>query len=475
MFAVELQFDDGVSPNEMIVVRRNAFVVGCSEDADVVVEGSAFSTPSVRIRRGTSGQFFSHRVGSPEPEKSFNGEGKITLGNVQLVIRPIDIDLILPPGESMDRAGLRVLRKSFSQGSPSSPSLIVRGDETFDISLPVNEAVLIGRSRTCALRLSSPSIQGEHALIRVWSNEYETLNMSIEPVGPDSDIILDGQRLSSPTALDFGSKFTLGRGAIEIEVAGSDTKAISISAPTPDEGVSRYPCLVSKTEIMRPDRYPLAIGRRVSVGRDPSNDIWLNSPHISRLHAEIILREDGKVEITDVSSNGTFYGGQRMTRDHPVTVPIGLSILDFSRGVNVGLCFNGKDEEEYFGEKRKPRRSSSLHGQILAQIQIPVTPFNSDEEQGERPSWFSESVNEALPGETSSQQWRGDRSGSKQYLSGSLEEPVAYSAPVEESVEADEYEELLPEKRMGIKGRLFFYFAVAFLLLIVYFQWAEFL
>lgn len=463
MFAVELKFDDGISPNEMIIVRRHTFVIGSSDEADVMIEGSAYSSSPICVRRSAGDEFIVSTIGSGEPERVFTRTGSLPMGPVNLVIRPLGLDFVLPPGESMDRAGLRVLRKALSVIPGRYPILSVSGAETFQISLPQNEAILVGRSRAAAVRLGCPSIQAEHALIRV-AGEGQVL---IEPSSPKADVVAsDGSQVLKSRTMD--SSFLLGRGAVELRLiaAADDGQVLASPASSEEEIPHRYPCLLSKSDFMRPDRYPLSPGRRVSIGRDPANDVWLNAPHVSRLHAEISINDDGLLEVTDLSSNGTKLNDKPLVREQSQRLPAELAVLDFSRGVTVGICFNGREEEEYLGERRKPRRSSSLHGQILAQIQIPVTPFNSDEDPAEAFPFF---VPEAPTAVRSSQLVKSE-------FFQPVEDPEIYSAqtPRVEEFE-EEFEEELLEGRLGLKGRLLYYGSVLFLLVLAYFSWADFL
>jgi len=57
----------------------------------------------------------------------------------------------------------------------------------------------------------------------------------------------------------------------------------------------------------------------MSVGRDPSNDIVINHPQVSRQHARLI-RQGGVVVLEDLgSTNGTFVNGVRLTAPHTLT------------------------------------------------------------------------------------------------------------------------------------------------------------
>ncbi len=72
---------------------------------------------------------------------------------------------------------------------------------------------------------------------------------------------------------------------------------------------------------------------RVSIGRDPSNDVVIDHPVVSKKHAEII-KQDGKIFIVDLgSTNGTFVNGIKIKR-HQLQqldrIVIGPSELNFS-------------------------------------------------------------------------------------------------------------------------------------------------
>ena len=54
---------------------------------------------------------------------------------------------------------------------------------------------------------------------------------------------------------------------------------------------------------------------RLSLGRDPKNDIVIDNGFISGHHAEFLRQEDGTYEVVDLkSSNGTFVNGKRVER-----------------------------------------------------------------------------------------------------------------------------------------------------------------
>ncbi len=479
MFAVELHFDDGISADELIVVRRNAFVIGASDEADVMIEGAANPGHSVQIRRKLGRSFSSQLIGVPAKEENFIGSGEVELGNVVLRVIPLDLDLLLGAGESMDRGGIRVLRRALSKVAPEFPALSVGGNTPFVISFSPDQPVLVGRSRSCAVRVDGQNVAPEHlrvGSIRAISGEPDYW---LEPATAGVSVVVDGEHsITARTPFQPGSEAQLGENGPTVRLitatGGSAARKAVVEAPAPPPpniAVERYPCLVSRSDLMRPERYPLLPGRRVSIGRDPANDIWLNASHISRLHAELVVGDDESIILIDHSSNGTFIEGERLQRELDRPLPKGLSVLDFARGMTVGLCYSPKEEQTYLGKDARPRRSSSLHGQILSQIIIPTQPFNSDEDQEQvPPAWFAQQSSEASPPPPASDSW-GSQGFRKPLVKTAFETPVAY-APVEEPVlplRPERVEEFAPAKRLGLSGKLAFWGLFVFLVIMNYY------
>jgi len=72
---------------------------------------------------------------------------------------------------------------------------------------------------------------------------------------------------------------------------------------------------------------------RITIGRDPSNDVYVNHPVVSKQHAEIV-KQEGKFFIVDLgSTNGTFVNGIKVKRHqlHELDrIVVGPSELRFS-------------------------------------------------------------------------------------------------------------------------------------------------
>ncbi len=112
--------------------------------------------------------------------------------------------------------------------------------------------------------------------------------------------------------------------------------------PTTAAGPSTRPQMVSPAA--RPwleiagERYPL-LGSVSILGRDPSADIVLDDPGISRRHSELRVTNDGPSLVASVrdlaSTNGTFVNGQRVTSARLVNgdrLTVGRTSVTFHAG-----------------------------------------------------------------------------------------------------------------------------------------------
>jgi pSer/pThr/pTyr-binding forkhead associated (FHA) protein len=59
--------------------------------------------------------------------------------------------------------------------------------------------------------------------------------------------------------------------------------------------------------------YPLFENREITIGRSPTNNIFVRDKNVSRVHCQIVV-SDGVVTLTDLqSTNGTFVNNERTT------------------------------------------------------------------------------------------------------------------------------------------------------------------
>ena len=87
--------------------------------------------------------------------------------------------------------------------------------------------------------------------------------------------------------------------------------------------------------------YPLYLGQQCLIGRKSTCDIQLTHGEVSREHCVIKMMPDGVFQVTDYSSNGTYYNDQRLKRGEPYRLP-GGAVLAIGDADNVLELKNGR-------------------------------------------------------------------------------------------------------------------------------------
>ncbi len=94
-----------------------------------------------------------------------------------------------------------------------------------------------------------------------------------------------------------------------------------------------------------PDVVDLRGRPAVTVGRDPTNDVVLDHPQISRHHARIALLPDGRAAVHDLNStNGTFVDGQQLRGSAAVGAGATLTVGPFRLIYQDGLLIKGSED-----------------------------------------------------------------------------------------------------------------------------------
>ena len=68
-------------------------------------------------------------------------------------------------------------------------------------------------------------------------------------------------------------------------------------------------------------RFELRPGKTCIVGKSSESDFQIKSSIISRRHCLIRMLSENVYEITDYSTNGTFYNNVRLEKDKPLNIP----------------------------------------------------------------------------------------------------------------------------------------------------------
>ncbi len=146
------------------------------------------------------------------------------------------------------------------------------------------------------------------AIDHINDNRYRTF--APVQVETSTDIFTTGINVE-PSFGEFESEVAEAReGASAEATARKGTKAKSESRPTETKVEARL--LIGQTKrtltlIFTPG------GRRLNIGRAADNDMQLDHPSVSKIHAAMRMNTDGALVIADTgSTNGTFINGRRI-------------------------------------------------------------------------------------------------------------------------------------------------------------------
>ncbi len=186
--------------------------------------------------------------------------------------------------------------------------------------------VTIGREVDRQLVLQSASVSRRHARIVV-----ENGRASIVDEGSSNGVLVNGMRITAPTAVGPSTRIDIAEFRIALESLSAPSGAVpmppmGMPAAQPMGGAPVAPAFPATAAVADLGVRLVAEGGpfdgRVfnvrpgtqSVGRAVDNDLVFEDPSLSRKHARV-HREGDQLEVEDLgSSNGTFVNGRKITR-----------------------------------------------------------------------------------------------------------------------------------------------------------------
>jgi pSer/pThr/pTyr-binding forkhead associated (FHA) protein len=375
MFALEISFADDTASAETIFIRRPTAVVGAESSAHVLVDDMAPLRYSLQISREIERTFRLRPIAADPSvqlpsflEGTYDGQAVVDLGPVKMRFTALDTDLLLKEGETPDRAGMRILRQSAVGRGPRFPAIVVQTNPKATISFTPDQPLYVGRSRQCSLRLDVLSVSAKHARIGFESGEFW-----VEDLGSTNGTFVNQQQISGRVNVAPEASISLGKEITLVGVTSQDqlmrastASRSKIIAPVVQE--KKYPVLVSLSESARPARIVLAPGSKFSLGRDPTSDMWLGAPHISRRHCLVEMTKSGVVRITDQSTNGTAYDKGMLRKNETAETTERPYVLDFGGNVTVAVCFTEGEEKAFVAAAGSPQTFLPQVGDFSGQV-----------------------------------------------------------------------------------------------------------
>ena len=209
--------------------------------------------------------------------------------------------------------------------------VITGPDSGKEISLQVNCSYLIGRDPlTSQLLLTDPETSRQHTELFVTSAGVVT----VSDKNSSNGTFVNEQPVSTPVTIKPDDVINIGNNSLRLELTDEDKVPNYEKLKTLDNYVSRHGS--TKTH---------HVSETITIGRDPSNSIVLNHPHVSRFHASIEISEQGAT-IKDLNStNGTYLDGEQVTKT-AVVIPGSIIWIGGYRFVLRGTELFEYDETE---------------------------------------------------------------------------------------------------------------------------------
>lgn len=168
---------------------------------------------------------------------------------------------------------------------------------------------LIGRDSTkCNLTLSDKEVSRVHALIET----DDQGNILISDQNSINGVYIQSVRITSKVPVLLNDIITIGNSVLQITEQAEAQLAHNLQIDK-----DMFAAKVGSG-------FSVPAGSSLSIGRDPSNDVVLANPRVSRFHATIENRAGAFLMFDLNSTNGTYVNGVRV--DNPVMVDQGAVI-----------------------------------------------------------------------------------------------------------------------------------------------------
>ena len=172
----------------------------------------------------------------------------------------------------------------------------------------------IGRHAACDIVLDDDTVSRTHARVERTDGGFVLVD-----VGSSNGMRVNGER-TTYRLLVSGDVVHVGDCVLRFEASGDPAapgeprraRATVVSMRTPEVD---DPCAGARVAVHTPERtWELPLGDRLTIGREPDNDVMLDDPGVSRYHAVVEVRS-ALCTVRDLnSSNGTWVGPARVAR-----------------------------------------------------------------------------------------------------------------------------------------------------------------
>lgn len=363
MFALEIDFADGISLSETLLLGRLINIVGASPKAHLEIDGAKSTEPDVKLVRRVARNFYYQIQDDQLNIEEANTWAEFYLSSMRISVTSLDADLLLRDEENIKDAAKRILETATLSSQRDFPCILINSHGISSLSLGNSSKYIIGRSRSASIRVDDQTVSDQHLSIEVINGD-----VWIEDLNSRNGTFVNDNRLTGKVSIKTSDHIRLGHRTsiklydsfVELEAAERTIEQKETVSSLSDD----MPSVISSSSLVQPQDYAFLISKILRVGRDPTSDIWVGATHVSRLHLEIRYTEEGVFEVKDYSTNGSFLDGSKMPREIWLTTK-GCAELDLGNNVLLYLCESKADRESAFkkleekGETLKPLNLSN--------------------------------------------------------------------------------------------------------------------
>ncbi len=310
-FKLTLVNTQSSAPPKEFELIRSEHVIGRDDGVDIVIPTPAVSRRHARLMM-EGGGYVIEDLGSSNGT-FVNGErliGRRTLnhGDEIRLGQAITLSYTAPVADEPDKTSVGVKRpmpvavshvaqttigeEPMVQVAASGPRRLVvtvAGEQSKTYTL-TRSTLSIGRLDDNDIAIPSPIVSGKHARLEAASGGGYKLTVLPEARNP---VLFEGRPVEGSRVLRHGDLLRIG---------------------SQDPGVMVTLNYEAPSEAAQQMERDIVFGEKtlIQIGRDPSNDVVLPSPNISRFHAQI-QRVGQRYRVEDLrSSNGIFVNGERV-------------------------------------------------------------------------------------------------------------------------------------------------------------------
>ncbi len=297
--------DEGAASSKEFELAQSEMIIGRDPNVDISIPSAAVSRRHARLMRdgdgytledlGSSNGTFLNGVQLTERRLLKDGD-QIRLGKA--VTLTYKTPAAVPAGEPRPVVPVSagVMQTVVGEepmgvvdaGPPQLNVVIAGGSaKTYELT---RQVLTIGRVEENDIVIPSQIVSRQHARLERTNGGYK-LTVAPEAKNP---VLFEGRPLEGPRLLRHGDVLRIG---------------------SLDPGVMVTMTYNAPSEAAQEVERDIVFGEKtlIQIGRDPSNDVVLSSPTVSRYHAQI-ERVGQRYRVEDLrSSNGTFVNGERVS------------------------------------------------------------------------------------------------------------------------------------------------------------------